>query len=122
VNVVDVQQTIHPVAQTWYTDDGEAEVVRRLIFRLYLDERIGSRRISVELNRRSFRRRGGYAWSPVKIDKIVNNPAVAGLTSCDEEAYTKGLPSRASRWRQTVIPANTRPSSGGARELARSCW
>jgi site-specific DNA recombinase len=93
----------YPVAKTWYIDDGEAEVVR-LIFGLYLDERIGSRRISVELNRRGFRRRGGYAWSPVKVGKIVNNPAVAGLTSYDEEAYKKGLPSRAPRWRQTFYP------------------
>ena len=93
----------YPVAKTWYLDEQEAEVVR-LIFNLYLSERLGCRRISQELNRRGHRRRGGYAWSPVKVGKIVNNPAVAGLTTYDEDAYVKGLPSKAARFRQTLFP------------------
>ena len=93
----------YPVAKTWYLDEREAEVVR-IIFKLYLEERLGSRRISQELNRRGHRRRNGYAWSAVKVGKIVNNPAVAGLTAYDEEAYVKGLPSKAARFRQTLFP------------------
>ena len=93
----------YPVAKTWYLDEGEAEVVR-LIFKLYLEERLGSRRISQELNRRGHRRRRGYLWSAVKVGKIVNNPAVAGLTTYDEDAYAKGLPSKAARFRQNLYP------------------
>lgn len=92
-----------PIAKTWYVDDAEAEVVR-LIFDLYLGERMGSRRISQELNKRGHRRRGGFLWSPVKVGKVVNNPAVAGLCSFDEDAYHKGLPSRLPRFRQTLYP------------------
>ena len=93
----------YPVAKTWYLDEQEAEVVR-LIFNLYMGERLGCRRISQELNRRGHRRRAGYPWSPVKVGKIVNNPAVAGLTTYDEDAYVKGLPSKAARFRQTLFP------------------
>jgi site-specific DNA recombinase len=98
----------YPVAKTWYLDDAEADVVR-LIFRLYLKERWGSRRISEELNRLGHRRRGGFHWSPVKVGKIVNNPAVCGLTSYDEEAYRKGLPSKTPRFRQTLFQGTHTP-------------
>ena len=57
---------------------------------------MGSRRIAMELNRQGFRRRGGYAWNAVNVGNVINNPAVAGLTSYDEDAYTKGLPSKLS--------------------------
>jgi len=93
----------YPVAKTWYVDETEAEIVR-LIFDLYLVERMGSRRISQELNRRGHRRRGGFLWSPVKVGKVINNPAVAGLCSFDEDAYHKGLPSKLPRFRQTLYP------------------
>lgn len=93
---------IYPLAKTWYVDEKEAEVVR-LIFRLYLEERLGARRISEELNRRSHRRRGGYQWSPVKVGKIINNPAVAGFTSFDEDSYKRGLPSKSARFRQSLF-------------------
>jgi DNA invertase Pin-like site-specific DNA recombinase len=92
----------YPLAKTWYVDEKEAEVVR-LIFRLYLEERIGARRISEELNRRGHRRRGGSKWSPVKVGKIINNPALAGCTTYDEDAYHRGLPSKKARFRQTLF-------------------
>ncbi len=97
-----------PVAKTWYVDEAEAEVVR-LIFRLYISERRGGRRISEELNRLGHRRRGGFLWSPVKVGKIVNNPALSGLTSYDEEAYRKGLPSASPRFRQVLFPGAHTP-------------
>jgi site-specific DNA recombinase len=93
----------YPVAKTWYIDENEAEIVQ-LIFKLYVDERLGTRRISQELNRLGHRRRSGLIWCPVKVGRIVNNPAVAGFTSYDEDAYTKGLPSRAARYRQQLFP------------------
>ena len=91
-----------PIAKTWYVDEAEAEVVR-LIFHLYLEERLGARRISEELNRRGHRRRGGSKWSPVKVGKIINNPAMAGYTTYDEDAYQRGLPSKKARFRQTLF-------------------
>jgi DNA invertase Pin-like site-specific DNA recombinase len=93
----------YPVAKTWYLDDKEAEVVR-LIFKLYIDDRLGTRRISQELNRLGHRRRSGLPWCPVKVGRIVNNPALAGLTSYDEDAYAKGLPSHAARYQQQLFP------------------
>lgn len=96
-----------PIAKTWYIDDAEAEVVR-LIFSMYLEKRLGSRRISEELNRRGLRRRGGSKWSPVKVGKVINNPAVAGFTTFDEESYARALPSKTPRFRQELF-AGTHP-------------
>ena len=93
-----------PLSRAWYVDDEDAKVVR-LIFDLYVMRRFGSRRISNELNRRGLRRRSGFKWNPVKVLKVLNNPSVAGLTSYDEDAYQKGLPSKAPRYRQTLYTA-----------------
>jgi hypothetical protein len=92
----------YPLAKTWYFDEREVEIVR-LIFDLYLNKRWGARRISEELNRRGHRRRSGLPWVPVKVGAVLNNPAVAGFTSYDEEAYDRGLPSTKARFRQTLF-------------------
>jgi site-specific DNA recombinase len=93
----------YPLAKTWYVDESEADIVR-LIFELYVQQKLGMRRISQKLNERGARRRGGFRWAPVKVGKIVNNPGVAGLCSFDEDAYGKGLPSRLPRYRQRLYP------------------
>lgn len=94
----------YPLSRAFYVDEHEAEVVR-LVFELYRKQRWGCRRIAEDLNRRGYRRRGGFLWSPVKVAKIVNNPVLAGFTSFDEEAYEKGLPSKSPRFRQKLYPA-----------------
>jgi site-specific DNA recombinase len=97
-----------PLPRALYVDEQEAEVVR-VIFELYLKHSWGGRRIAEELNRRGHRRRGGFLWVCVKVGKVINNPVVAGFTSYDEEAYTKGLPSKRPRYRQTLY-AGTHPA------------
>jgi site-specific DNA recombinase len=96
------------MSRALYIDEQEAEVVR-LIFELYLKHSWGGRRIADELNRRGHRRRGGFLWVQVKVGKVINNPVVAGYTSYDEEAYTKGMPSKRPRYRQTLY-AGTHPA------------
>lgn len=91
-----------PLAKTWYIDEEEAKTVE-LIFELYLVKRMGTRRISEELNRRGLCRRSGKRWCPTKVGKVINCPAVAGYTTYDEEAYEKGLPSRKATFRQTFF-------------------
>ena len=48
------------------------------IFRLYADERLGTRAIAAELNRRGVRNRTGKPWSGHTIARILANPAYAG--------------------------------------------
>lgn len=91
-----------PLSRAWYVDEDEAKVVV-LIFDLYVKQRCGSRRIAQELNRRGLRRRGGHLWGANTVSKVINNPAVAGFTSYDEDAYEKGLPSRLPRYRQKLF-------------------
>ena len=48
------------------------------IFRLYADERFGTRAIAAELNRRGVRNRTGKPWSGHTVARILANPAYAG--------------------------------------------
>ena len=57
--------------------DTEAPILRD-IFRLYTQERIGTRAIATELNRRGVRNRTGKPWSGYTIARILDNPAYAG--------------------------------------------
>jgi site-specific DNA recombinase len=56
---------------------GEAPHLRE-IFRLYVEERLGTRAIADELNRRGVRSRTGHPWSGYTIARIIANPAYAG--------------------------------------------
>jgi site-specific DNA recombinase len=58
-------------------NDDEAPTLRD-IFRLYTQERIGTRAIAAELNRRGVRNRTGKPWSGYTIARILDNPAYAG--------------------------------------------
>jgi site-specific DNA recombinase len=65
----DTQQLIpHPA---------EAPVLRD-IFRLYTQDRIGTRAIAAELNSRGIRNRTGKVWSGHTIARILDNPAYTG--------------------------------------------
>ena len=55
----------------------EAPILRD-IFRLYTQERIGTRGIAAELNRRGVRNRTGKPWSGYTVARILDNPAYAG--------------------------------------------
>jgi DNA invertase Pin-like site-specific DNA recombinase len=55
----------------------EAEVVR-LMFQMYLDERIGVRTIANRLNQRRIRTRKGARWSMVTVRDILRNHAYIG--------------------------------------------
>ena len=48
------------------------------IFRLYADQRFGTRAIAAELNRRGVRNRTGKPWSGHAVARILANPAYAG--------------------------------------------
>jgi site-specific DNA recombinase len=50
----------------------------REIFRLFVEERLGTRAIADELNRRGVSNRTGKPWSGHTINRIIANPAYAG--------------------------------------------
>lgn len=58
-------------------NDAEAAVVRE-VFRLYLDEEIGSVTIAARLNEQGARRRNGGLWHDTDVRELLKNPAVAG--------------------------------------------
>ena len=55
----------------------EAEVVRE-IYRLYLDEGLGCRAISLELNRYGFKTKFGCDWNPRSVRRILTNSIYCG--------------------------------------------
>lgn len=63
--------------QRLVTHDIEAPILRD-IFRLYTDERVGTRGIAAELNRRGVRNRTGKPWSGYTVARILDNPAYIG--------------------------------------------
>ena len=66
--------------------------IEREIFRLYVDERHGCKRISHRLNDRGWRTRLGYRWTQQAVLKLVRSPLAAGYTYFDEAAYEAGVP------------------------------
>jgi site-specific DNA recombinase len=63
--------------QTLVPHPTESPIVRE-IFRLYTRDRLGTRGIAAELNRRAIPNRTGKPWSGLTIGRILDNPAYAG--------------------------------------------
>lgn len=85
-------------------DEAEAEVVRE-IFRLYVEQRMGCRRIARALHVAGHRTREGYRWSSQSVLKIVRDPKVAGYVTFDEDAYAAHTPSARPVHEQTLYDA-----------------
>ena len=92
-----------PIPKHLYIDPKEAEVVK-LIFELAtnMEDPMGWRRITNELNRRGYKRRSGLIWASCKVGNIINNPGLAGMTSYDEKSYSKHSKSSVPRWKQNL--------------------
>ena len=58
-------------------DPREAEVVRT-IFRLYVEEGLGCRTISLELNRLGYKTKFDCEWEPRGVRRVLNNPIYCG--------------------------------------------
>lgn len=58
-------------------DEREATVVRE-IFRLYLQEELGSTTIARRLNAAGYRLRNGKEWDDTRVREVLKNPTVAG--------------------------------------------
>ena len=84
-------------------DLDEAEVVRE-IFRLYVEGRLGCRRVANELTRLGHRTREGYRWSAQSVLKVIRDPKIAGYVTFDEVAYEAHTPSSAPIQSQTHYP------------------
>lgn len=62
---------------TLQIDPGEAEVVRK-IYRLYLEEGLGCRAISLTLNADGDRTKFGCGWNPRGVRRVLTNPIYCG--------------------------------------------
>jgi hypothetical protein len=96
------------------------------IFRLYAGERLGTRAIAAELNRRGVRNRTGKPWSGHTVARILANPAYAGDIAygdayvedahdplIDRETWQRASPIAAER----ADPQTQRAASNGDYDL-----
>jgi site-specific DNA recombinase len=99
-----------PVGRCWYIDETEAAAVRQ-IFELYTatQNALGCKRICRRLNELGVQTRSGRKWLSNYVERILDNPAYAGFSSYDEEAYSKRLPSKLPRKLQTLYPGEHPP-------------
>jgi len=97
----EAQKAVSPVPGI-EADEKEAEIVRE-VYRLYIEERLGTRQIANELNDRGMLRRGAH-WHPQYVVKLLRDPKLAGWTTYDEEAYAAGKPSSAPVYKQARYP------------------
>lgn len=71
-----------PKIKHLYIDNNEAKCVR-LIFKMYVQRRLGCRTIANRLNRLGYTRRSGRPWHPDKVRRIINDPVLAGFIPYD---------------------------------------
>lgn len=90
-----------PISPGLVVDEAEAGMVRE-IYRLFVHERQGSRRIANGLNARGELHRGGL-WYSQTLQKILRDPKVAGFVTYDEQAYIQRRPSGARIDRQQTF-------------------
>jgi site-specific DNA recombinase len=76
-------QTIHGYRwladkQEWQIDEKEAELVR-YIYKLYVEEKLGTMKIAFRLNEEGFRTRREYLWGFSTISRILSHTAYKGI-------------------------------------------
>jgi DNA invertase Pin-like site-specific DNA recombinase len=79
-------QETFPHSGELYVDEGEAAVVRE-VFRLYVEDRLGTRAIARRLTQAGLRTRQGAVWRTQQVQAIVKSPLYAGWVTFDEDAY-----------------------------------
>jgi DNA invertase Pin-like site-specific DNA recombinase/DNA-binding transcriptional MerR regulator len=92
-----------PISPGLVVDEAEAATVREM-FRLFVHERWGARRVANHLNATGGTRRGGI-WYAQTVAKVLRDPKVAGDVTYDEVAYAAKRPSSARIDRQEPFAA-----------------
>ncbi|MET7420502.1 recombinase family protein [Dactylosporangium sp. NPDC005555] len=100
--------------------EAEAPIVRE-IARLYVHERLGTRAIATELNRRGITNRTGKRWSGLTIGRILESPAYAGDISYADVYVADAHPALIDRdtWRRIREIADAR-TDGSQRAMSGS--
>lgn len=78
---------------------GEAQLIP-VIFRLYVDDRMGTRALAAELNRRGLRTKNGKRWSGQSVMVVLRNRAYLG------EVYYRGVWHRADHHHEPILESD----------------
>jgi site-specific DNA recombinase len=101
--------------------DTEAPILREIV-RLYVNERLGTRGIADELNRRGIPNRTGRKWSGLTIGRILDNPAYVGDMVYGDVCVNDAHPALVDRetWRRVRDIAETRSDAHNQRAMSES--
>lgn len=112
---------IDPLTQKLVPHAVEAPIVREIV-RLYTEERIGTRGIADELNRRGITNRNGKKWSGMTIGRILDNPAYVGDIVYGDAHVTDAHEALIDRdtWRRVRTIADTRSDAHHQRAMSES--
>jgi site-specific DNA recombinase len=101
--------------------DTEAPILREIV-RLYVNDRLGTRGIADELNRRAIPNRTGRKWSGLTIGRILDNPAYVGDIVYGEVHVTDAHPALIDRetWRRVRDIAEARSDAHNQRAMSES--
>lgn len=99
----------------------EAPILREIV-RLYVHERLGTRGIADELNRRGIGNRTGKKWSGLTIGRILDNSAYVGDIVYDDTHVTDAHPALIDRetWRRVREIAESRSDAHNQRAMSDS--
>ena len=110
--------TIDRATQKLVIHPGEAPILREIV-RLYVHQRIGTRGIAEELNRRGIPNRAGKKWSGMTIGRILDNPAYTGDIVYADIHVTDAHPALVDRdtWRRVRQIADSRADTHNQRAM-----
>ncbi|MEV6631610.1 recombinase family protein [Actinoplanes sp. NPDC051470] len=112
---------IDPATQKLVPHENESPILREIV-RFYTDQRLGTRAIAAELNRRGITNRTGKKWSGLTIGRILDNPAYTGDIVYGDTHVTDAHPALIDRetWRRVRDIADARSDTHHQRAMSDS--
>ncbi|MBI3686100.1 MAG: recombinase family protein [Actinobacteria bacterium] len=114
---------VQPDTHTLTPHEDEAPILRE-IYRLYTQQRLGTRAIATELNHRGIPNRVGKPWSGLTIGRILTNPAYLGAIAYRDVYVPDAHPALVDQatWQRAHDIATTRAQANTHRALSDSTY
>ncbi len=112
---------VEPQTQKLVQHDSEAPILREIV-NMYVNQRLGTRAIADELNRRGVSNRQGKKWSGMTIGRILANPVYTGDILYGDVHVTDAHQALVDRdtWRRVRDIADTRADAHNQRAMSDS--
>jgi site-specific DNA recombinase len=109
---------VEPQTEKLAPHEAEAPILHEIV-NMYVNQRLGTRAIADELNRRGISNRQGKKWSGMTIGRILDNPVYIGDIVYGDVHVTEALVDR-DTWRRVRDIADTRADAHNQRAMSDS--